>query len=390
MLGSSGSSKRGLRCLSSPMERVIRIGPVFKNPTSCIVNSRQGKYPTRQDLWVKNTIEAVSFSISKGEVLLTSTGIKTYELTLYLCGAIGGKQIVVLPLKPSEDPQDKARQIINDFNLNENLTSFAFFQAKPDEFKRKTVWHKRDRIILENADVIYPVSIRNGGFMQSVLKKFASKIVDDFQIPYTKSIWFPPPPPQNCLIKSENWNFLTHWTRTFPSPYPDEKPSDYYNSIIETEIGYSHSAFRTLIRMLEKKKIFGSSENIKGKHSVVSFTELPPSESLEVMRWHRGKGRFTFEPYGIAVEKSELVNLGAEKVIYGPKNLHQKLPDDKKWLFQYEGENGEWKKEKEWRIKEEVDISKLNPDKLRIIVRNSNEARTIEKTFGFKTLFFEE
>jgi hypothetical protein len=364
--------------------RTILIGREFGFPKCAILNSRQSKTPVSRDKWVENTVRAVDFARSSNLVVLSSTGINTYELILGYASETGAIQTIVLPLFKNQDPQQIADSIIRDFRCNPDKISFLFFETDLDKKFHKRVWQTRDKFIRDLADILFPVSIREGGFMDKICSDKRNTDLR-FKTEYCKGVWQPPRPLSaeniNPALKSLKWNYLTHLTRTFYNAYPDETPAGYYISIVNCRNGYSHSAFNTLIHILEKGTISAASTEIRGKFDIISFTSKHPSEFPEIIRWRNRKVNYTYEPYGIAIEHDIIEETGARKVIYGDDTVYENLSDNDKPFFQFHGRDLRWTDEDEWRINGDLDLKPIPPEKIIIIVRDKNEANIIRERF---------
>jgi hypothetical protein len=145
--------------------------------------------------------------------------------------------------------------------------------------------------------------------------------------------------------------YLYHYTRPCPGPWPGQSYHDYLDSLLEGEKSCGHNAPDTLERILREGRIRGGHRLVRGVDAVVSWTSRPPLDLTEMRRWNRGLMRWTFEPYGIAVNRRELRRLGAKPAVYGPAQLYQELPPEERYRFQLQGSTGmSWKLEREWRL----------------------------------------
>jgi len=95
--------------------------------------------------------------------------------------------------------------------------------------------------------------------------------------------------------------------------------------------------------------------------------------------------RWNFEPYGIGIRKDVLVGLGARPAIYGVEEALEKLPEDKKYLFQIRKSDGkEWTEEKEWRLPGDLLLASIRREDMVVFVLEPEEASVIENRFGYK------
>jgi hypothetical protein len=145
--------------------------------------------------------------------------------------------------------------------------------------------------------------------------------------------------------------YLYHYTRPCPGPWPGQSYRNYLDSLLEGERACGHNALDTLERILGESRIRGSRRLVRGVDAVVSWTSRPPRDLTELRRWNRGLMRWTFEPYGIAVLRRELRQLGAKPAVYGSARLYQELSPEERYRFQLRGSKGmSWKLEREWRL----------------------------------------
>ncbi|MEW6530307.1 MAG: hypothetical protein AB1473_05680 [Thermodesulfobacteriota bacterium] len=186
-----------------------------------------------------------------------------------------------------------------------------------------------------------------------------------------------------------NWpprgGWLVHYTRACPGPWPEQTLGDYCQTLIDGRPSSAHSAFHTLLRILEERKIRSSRRLIRGAFPCVSFTECLPDEVRDLIRWRAGLIRWSFEPYGIAVRREALGSFNVRPVIYGDEAAFQSLPEDQRFLFQLQKEQGEvWSLEREWRVLGDVDLDRIPANDLLVVVALLDEARVIHTDFGFQ------
>jgi len=181
-------------------------------------------------------------------------------------------------------------------------------------------------------------------------------------------------------------SYLIHFTRSCPGPWPGQGLDDFYRALLEAREGAAHTAFDTLFRILTERRVKASGRLIRGGHRVVSFTAQGLKDLRELVRWRRGLIRWTFEPYGVAVPRDDLVKLGAARVIYGGQDDWKNLSKDEKYRFQYHHPpETDWSVEKEWRLPGDLDLSLLSPDRIKVIVPSQREAELMAG-FGFEVV----
>ncbi|MFM0351380.1 hypothetical protein [Paraburkholderia sp. RL17-347-BIC-D] len=119
--------------------------------------------------------------------------------------------------------------------------------------------------------------------------------------------------------------------------------------------------------ILREKQLRGSSRDIRGKHTVVCFTEAPVTMLAQAMAADPSAMRY--QPFGVMVSKDWLYAKGGRPVIYGEGSEYDELPASMKYRYvKYEPakRNGDWTWEREWRI--EIDNLPLDPAHTTLIV----------------------
>lgn len=353
----------------------VYCGPELRPPFATILNSHQSRFPRNDHPWVAKSLQAVDFLKSLETTMIGSVGLNSYELPLWYAGQSGMNLIVAAPLKKLNDVDAQQLKITRDFELQPDRTGFLFFKSLSQNRKAPD----RDRLILLLSDKIYPVSIRPKGRIQSLLNiSDKSKIDRRFQVPF-KNHRHLVHIPEYTVSNQEfvEWSRLTHWTRSVPGPFPGETPGDYYRDVIQTHGEYARSGLHALARMLNMGCIKGSKAGIRGGYRIVSFTELPPIKALALMQRNQSRMRLTFEPYGVAIHRDVLENIGARPAIYAPSHDFEAIPIDQRPFFQAQGKNNRWLPEKEWRIHGDVSLESIPDDQILALTADQREARQL-------------
>ncbi len=350
-----------------------------------ILNSRQSKRPCRRDDWVKATQAAVDTLLSDEVVFLTSTGLNTWELTVHLVNTRGGLQVIVL--ETGVDPDG----VIRSFRLDPSRCVLPPI-APPTNPASISAAHGRDETVIRLADVLVPVSIRSGGFLEQLIAAgySAGQGVDSrFRVPYRAAY---DRPNYDFLSKylspafdPDQWTFLTHWTRSHHGPLPDETAFEFYRDLLAID-RFPRSALDILLMMLESGRIRGSRRFIRGGFPVVSLTALPPHEAVKLMRWRRRYTYYNFEPYGIAIGPRAAQALSGRPVVYGSDELYERLPPSERPFFQRAGSSvADWTPEAEWRVIGDLKLSDLPWEEVRILVYRPEEIAAIGRICEFRT-----
>lgn len=183
------------------------------------------------------------------------------------------------------------------------------------------------------------------------------------------------PPSNGPLQCPDEW--LCHWTRCCPGPWPDETQDDYLDTLIIGFPSSDHSAVAALLRIVESATLLPS-ELSRG---TVSFTAVGLTEFRARRIYRRHLRRHDFEPWGIAVRRSVLKRLGCLPVIYVDASSE---PDDPFELWRRHPATDasrriEWTQEKEWRHPGPVDLLAMDECDIVVFVDDETTARSVRR-----------
>ncbi len=182
-------------------------------------------------------------------------------------------------------------------------------------------------------------------------------------------------PDSTPLSRPEEW--LLHWTRPAVGPWPDQEAAEFEDELILGCRSSDRSALATVLRIVNERRLWASSETIRGGFRVVSFTEVPLSEFRSHRTYRRHRRRYDFEPWGIAIRRDVLTAAGAQPVTYGDDDTWQSMPDDQRAFFQNANAGDGWTtEEREWRVPDHVALDKLPAAAVAVFV-DTAEARQI-------------
>ena len=173
---------------------------------------------------------------------------------------------------------------------------------------------------------------------------------------------------------------MTHCTRRRDGPWPDQTDAEHLDDLILAKKATKQSPLAALTRIIQTRRLVGTSATIRGGFRVVSFTSVPVDElrRLRVFRPHRG--RWDFEPYGICVAQSWLESRGARPVRYATDDVYRSMPADDRAFFQVESSSSrggtkiDWTVEQEWRHVGDVDLGDLPDDRAVVFVPSATDA----------------
>ncbi len=364
------------------------IGPqdIFRAKKAAILNSRQSKYPLGSDRWINSTDDAAAYAVENRLTVLTSLGMNTWEMVLACVARYGGKVVVIVP------PQKGNHEIflgdvIRRFRLSIGKAGVMFL----DNFSRgkKKEWLSRqDRFIVDTADLILPVSVREGGNLDALINGHRKKVNSDFSIPYEKPLRSRPRYSQlefNPTIFEDD--LIIHFTRSSSSAWPGEPDYDFYTGIIRSKNEYIHSARSALIHILKSGIIHAGSRHIRGGFNVVGFAAVNPDNIRGLFRYRPRLVNPYFEPYGIALPKRLAAGLGIRPVRYGTPDIYSTLDHNSKPYFQNVGSRDrQWRRENEWRRAGDFCLREIPEKNLTVIVSTPDEVEIIKRHIGLRVV----
>ncbi len=359
--------------------------------SAAILLSRQALRPSGRTPWVVQTVRAVKFAKANGWSLCSSCGMQTWELVTALASA---EQIALrLYIPDGSDRGQRRRELSSDFCLNPEIVEFEFITGKLLN-GAEVVQIERDRRVFEDAEILIPVSIREGGILGRLLEQYRAqgrKVIEDFRISYISReepiAYHVETSALTHDIGSLSDEYITHWTRGSNHAWPGEKLSDYYAEIVRSE-RYPRSAFDTLRRIVSKRRIAASSRHMPGRISTVSFSELAPTEVLPLMRWRSRYRQMSFEPYGVGIRRAVAERCGVLPVRYFNKGKISALADCPEWLTQSVGEKSDWRQEQEYRHLGDFTFPEIPGDDLVLFCHTRKEASQLEGEFKLRAIPF--
>jgi hypothetical protein len=363
---------------------------LLKRKLTVILNSSQSKTPCGRDGWIVSTTRAVNDLLGGGHTLITSIGLVTWELVVYLAAARNAPQVIVSPYVDDDNGKTIYETTIDEFGLDPEKTAMVFVAPELHFNKPKSTWVKRDRAAVSLAATMVPVSIRPDGKLRRLLEsnRTGRSVISDYEVKHERSLVRPPQYEKEMIsFDMKNWDFITHWTRTHHGPWPGQKKSDFYRSLIESENEYPNNAFNTIRRIAREGIIRASSKRLRAGVKAVAFTESGPADVLGKMRWLPKRVNWNFEPYGIAIERKAAEKMGIRPVIYGGDKDYDSLPRIDRPYFQSRGQRDvDWTSEKEWRHIGDLDFSNLKDEQILFWAWSRRELPIMERETGWRTL----
>lgn len=389
---------------------------LLQMPLAAVLNSRKPRQTEPDARWLKATADLVRFAIERGYRILSSYGTLPYCVTSYL--AKGGPVIAVCPgVLPFMDGEANLKRFLDEYQDLFHLERTLFLSPFPPGSlpPRPTRCAERDRIVARQASMLLVAEVRTGGNMEAILKTapsqgasvavsahYAERWQDKIELtvpfgqaPLSSEEAFGGQQTKKKRLGSKSFSFgtaayLFHYTRSCPGPWPGQSRADYCRSLIDGRPESAHTGFDTLVRILKEGRVRAGSRLTRGPKAVVSFTQCEPLRLQSLVKWRRGLVRWSFEPYGIAIDRSVLVGLSASPVIYGEDRIYDGLPETRQHLFQLKGRaDKDWSVEEEWRLVGDFSLRDVPKDRLVVIVLKESEAEAILSGFGHRVFCLE-
>lgn len=358
--------------------------------SAAILLSRQARGACATSAWVKNTQAAIHYLQYRKFTLSSSIGLRTWDLIAVLGGDAGLSLRLYVIIKDGDDFLWLRDWIFDQYDLSPERVRFVPILA-PTKKDRATAMRTRDRLIIEQCDLLLPISLRPRGTMERWLDhaRPTQRLEESFRTAYEIDRQLGAVDYTDCAINPEidlfGSDFLFHWTRTIDHPWPGETIADYCRAIVSSE-RYPRTAKATLLRIAKSRTLIASSRHMPGNTPTVSFTSLPPSRTIPLMRWRARYGEMSFEPYAIGIGKVVGLQLGIQPVSYYDAGSRQAVSGTPAWLTQSRGKIADWTGEQEWRCRGDLDLSALHPEKMILICRTPDETAAMEKASGLRTL----
>jgi hypothetical protein len=389
---------------------------LLDSKTSAVLNSRTPKQLHPYDRWVTLTKHLLGNCIPLDHAIVSSMGNYSYELAGYLAVRSGRNLIVVCDriLPGMADGKAVLSDALAEFSSHPQVLLVSpFFPGHKVATRQKGVI--RDTCVVALADAIWACEIRGGGNIERLClealgqhkrvsafkpKRFnrATKgnkgLIEAGAIPVDIPTAETDRPKRQSkhspVVKPVSFTAeqrFFHFTRACPGPWPGQSAFDYYRAVADNEPGSAHTAFDTLLRILEERRIRGSNRLTRGPEQVVSFSAGGLDELGRMIKWRTGFARWTFEPYGIGFSRSVLMERGARPVVYGDESVWKRLPETQQYRYQVSRPgNREWEREKEWRLKGDLAFESVPDRDILVVTALDYEAEAIRRRFGLKAV----
>jgi hypothetical protein len=350
---------------------------LLDRPRRALLISRTPRQPTPTTPWVRSTLAATAASAALGEVLVTGAGRTPFDLALLQAMRLQSGAIVALATAAAAS------------ELPCGLLPDAHLLVWPEQPTPKTqAPARRDLLMGALADRAHCIQVRKNGNMAAVRAAMQARgcdistrfqCADNEAFPAEKT-----PPCTEFAPPEDSWLRLTHFTREPDGAWPGEECCAYLGWLAGGENSPPRDGFGALCRILEQRRIRASGFLMPDSARMVCFTAHPPAQALTLRRWRRGLRRWTFAPYGLAMPKLLLQELGAKPVLYASEAAIKAAPKTaRRWMqVDQAGAGLRWSGEAEWRVAEDVDLAAVNAASLLALVTHPAQAAEIKRRFG--------
>ena len=364
------------------------------NQYAAILLSRQSLRPTGRTAWVRRSVEVVQWLRQRRYGLASSVGMRTWELLT----ALGSLERVRLRLYVPMESGDRFAQLCGhltfEFALDPDLVEFIPVTLTGEMTGKGSLMAMRDRLVIEQADLLVPVALRDSGSMAAFLSEAVQSRrgrITRFQIQYDSrqerlAIDLAAQTLNPELLEIDH-EYITHWTRATNVAWPKERLVDFYRAIIRS-CTWPRSGFETLNRIVDGKKISASSEKMPGRIAAVCFSALPPRDVVELMKWRARYRRMSFEPYGVGIRKEIARQVGILPVRYFKRGEGVEIIPSEKWLWQSIGEVTDWTAEREYRHKGDLSLAAFPVEAVTLFCMTAEEAMKLRERYPFNVVSF--
>ncbi|MFN5769464.1 MAG: hypothetical protein ACK5ZC_17495 [Pirellulaceae bacterium] len=175
---------------------------------------------------------------------------------------------------------------------------------------------------------------------------------------------FPLPEKPHRAPGASDW--LVHCTRANPGQWPQQNLGEHIDEILCQDRWEIPSPLETLIRILQDRRLLATGYLKRSGSRSISFSAKPLRDLLDSRCYQRHLQRWDWEPYGIALTKRHLLQLGARPVRYG-------IDADAEV-------QARWQMEEEWRLDRDLSLTDLPWGSGFVFVPDLNTATQIATT----------
>jgi hypothetical protein len=201
----------------------------------------------------------VDWARRNGYRVVTSVDMQTWELVTAACVVKNVPIDLIIPPWLEENGPGAKEYLREQFSLDVDRTEFVTVADVAAASDRQLWMRERDKLAVELADIIAPISVSPRGTMQARLTAVQERkrIVRDFEVaeldngePHKSDF---DSAAINLAVDGVSSGYVFHWTRTNNGPWPGERALDYYREIMLSSV-YPRSALATLKRIVSTRR----------------------------------------------------------------------------------------------------------------------------------------
>lgn len=168
--------------------------------------------------------------------------------------------------------------------------------------------------------------------------------------------------------------WLIHCTRGRQGAWPGESESQFRDWLL---LSVPHpvdlSPLATLRRIVGQRHLIGGGPTLRAGQPVICFSAAPLLEFVSQRSFRSHLGRWDAEPYGLAISRAAAKRLGARPVIYTDPATDPAIAERSRWRLQPRGTTFDWSREREWRLRGDLDLRQLAGDQAIVFVARRQE-----------------
>jgi hypothetical protein len=174
---------------------------------------------------------------------------------------------------------------------------------------------------------------------------------------------------QKCVgtdfgMLDENGPWLLHCTRGRSGPMPGQSQQQWLDEVLLGGKGGADFAVADVLGLIIAQQWLRANEISRESGPVVCLSELCLPEAIQRRTFRSHKGHWDFEPFGVGLRKSRVIEIGGAPVVYGDQKVKIGMDERCRWRFQASGKTYDWESELEWRVRGNVDLSCFGSDDL--------------------------
>jgi hypothetical protein len=168
--------------------------------------------------------------------------------------------------------------------------------------------------------------------------------------------------------------WLIHCTRGRQGAWPGESESQFRDWLLLTvPHPVDLSPLATLRRIVGQRHLIGGGPTIRAGQPVICFSAAPLLDFVAQRTFRSHLGRWDAEPYGLAISRTAAKRLGARPVIYVDPTTDPAIAERSRWRLQPRGTTFDWSREREWRLRGDLDLRHLASDQAIVFVARRQE-----------------